>query len=395
MILNPLKWSLPIKLIFVILGVVLVGDHLSLETQRFFYAVSLTLKECLVFVLPAIIFSYIATCLLSFKKGLSALAFISLLLALAWVSNFASTLIAFGAGSAFASNVSTSKELASEASRVLVPLWDFTLIEWIKPNYALLSGLIVGVVFSLYRVPLVERTCNKLKNLSTFFLSRMFIPVVPLFILGSVIKFQYDGVLNKLLTSVLPIFLFTVLTMGLYVLFLYFVAAGFNVKRCYRYVKNALPSGIAGFSTMSSAAAMPLTLQGAEVNTGNPNMARAVIPATVNIHMIGNCITVPLLALSILQAFGMPFPSIDQYFVFGAKVAIYQFSVAAVPGGGIFVMLPLLEQYLGFTTEMIALITTIYMMFDPPLTGSNIMGNGAFSIFLNKLMTKLGIVGGE
>nr|WP_269077747.1 cation:dicarboxylase symporter family transporter [Rickettsia felis] len=55
-----------------------------------------------------------------------------------------------------------------------------------------------------------------------------------------------------------------------------------------------------------------------------------------------------------------------------------KFSVAAIPGGGIIVMLPILEQYLGFNTNMMSLITALYILFDPVITCANVLGNSAF-----------------
>jgi Na+/H+-dicarboxylate symporter len=68
-----------------------------------------------------------------------------------------------------------------------------------------------------------------------------------------------------------------------------------------------------------------------------------------------------------------------------------KFAVAAVPGGGILVMLPILKTYLGFTPDMLSLITLLYFLFDPVITFMNVLGNGAFTILfqrIHKLITK-------
>ncbi|KJV61682.1 hypothetical protein APHACPA_0693 [Rickettsia amblyommatis str. Ac/Pa] len=41
-------------------------------------------------------------------------------------------------------------------------------------------------------------------------------------------------------------------------------------------------------------------------------------------------------------------------------------------------MLPILEQYLGFNTNMMSLITALYILFDPVITCAHVLGNGAF-----------------
>jgi Na+/H+-dicarboxylate symporter len=48
-------------------------------------------------------------------------------------------------------------------------------------------------------------------------------------------------------------------------------------------------------------------------------------------------------------------------------------------------MLPILEKYLGFNADMLGLITAIYIMFDPIITGCNVAGNGSFAIIFDKI----------
>jgi Na+/H+-dicarboxylate symporter len=66
-----------------------------------------------------------------------------------------------------------------------------------------------------------------------------------------------------------------------------------------------------------------------------------------------------------------------------------KFSVAAVPGGGILVMLPILESILGFNAEMLSLITALYIFFDPIITAANILGNGSFALAFERLFGSL------
>jgi Na+/H+-dicarboxylate symporter len=146
-----------------------------------------------------------------------------------------------------------------------------------------------------------------------------------------------------------------------------------------------LPAAIAGFGSMSSAAAMPLTILGTEKNSQNPDFARSIIPATVNVHLIGDCFAIPIFAFAVLKGFGVENPAFSTYLIFAAFFVLAKFSVAAVPGGGILVMLPILESYLGFNAEMLSLITALYILFDPVITCANVMGNGGFAMLLGKL----------
>lgn len=396
--------KLPIKLIFIIVGVLLFGNYISLGIKEFFYAISLSLKSILEFLLPFIIFAYLSSCILSFKKGV--LTFVVVLLGTVFISNFIATLIGYGSCLVLLEKINTATNVGpSETCEVLVPTWTLSLKKIVSNDKALYAGLLSGLIFSFVRsigisknIPNMVKIAKKfeefadiLKKASAFFLIRIFIPLVPLFILGFVINLQHEGTLGQIITSYAPIFIFTVSVQILYGCFLFALAAKFNFNRWYTYIRNTVPAIIAGFSTMSSAAAMPLTLLGAERNTGNPNMARVLIPATVNIHMIGNALTIPIMAMAFLLTFGIPFPNFQTYVIFGMSFAISQFAVAAVPGGGILVMLPLLQQYMGFTPEMSSILTALYILFDAPLTACNIMGNSVLAIFLNNIFTKLKI----
>lgn len=402
--LNPFRMKLPVKLILIIAGVLFFGHYLSLDVKQFCFAVSLSLKAVLEFLLPFIIFSYLSSCILSFKKGV--LTFVVILLATVYVSNFIATQVGYGVSLLVLEKINFATSASGETvSEVLTPMWSWSFPKLLSNDWALYIGLISGLFFSFLRTfaqsqhigPLVklangfERFANYLKQASSFFLIRIFIPCVPFFILGFIINLQHAGTLGQIVTSYAPIFIFTVSVQAFYAAFLFLVVAGFNFNLWFVYIRNTIPAVIAGFSTMSSAAAMPLTLLAAEKNTNNPNMARVLIPATVNIHMIGNSLTITIMAMAFLLTFGMPFPDYSTMLFFGLSFALAQFAIAAVPGGGILVMIPLLEKYLGFTPEMTSIITALYVLFDAPLTATNIMGNSISAIFLNKVFTKLKI----
>jgi Na+/H+-dicarboxylate symporter len=101
--------------------------------------------------------------------------------------------------------------------------------------------------------------------------------------------------------------------------------------------------------------------------------------------LVGDCFSISILALTILVSFGHPLPTLEEYMLFTVFFVLAKFAVAAVPGGGILVMIPILEKYLGFTPEMLSLITALYILFDPIVTSANVLGNGAFAQIFEKI----------
>jgi Na+/H+-dicarboxylate symporter len=173
-----------------------------------------------------------------------------------------------------------------------------------------------------------------------------------------------------------------------YIGIIYFLASRRHGISFLQSIKNMMPAAIAGFGSMSSAAAMPLTLLGTEKNSPHSNIARSVIPITVNVHLIGDCFAIPIFAFAVMKSFGVMEPAFMSYLLFACYFVLAKFSVAAVPGGGIIVMLPILEHYLGFDPMMLSLITALYILFDPIITCANVLGNGSFAMLLDRLPTR-------
>ncbi len=378
-----LKNSLSLRLLAILLGSLLFGQWMPLWLKSLCYATSLSLKTLLLFVLPAIIFSCLFSCFLSLQ-GSKALKFMLGLFVIVCASNFISTLIAYGIGSLKLVDLNILEQSNATVS-ALEPLWQFELPTLLSNTQALSLGVILGAFFSFVPNPRAHLFAQKARHFVTLFLERSFIPVLPLFVLGFVLKMQHDGMLAQIIGSYVQLLLLITLTFFLYLGFLFLIAAKFNLTRFKDYLKNVFPVALMGFSTMSSLATMPVTLKAAEKNTQDFHIPQAVIPSTVNIHQVGVAIAIPMMAMCILSTFGYGMPSLAVYCKFAFYFIFAQFAVAGVPGGAILVMLPLLESHFGFSAEMCGLITALYILFDPAVTLTNVLGNSALVIIVSRL----------
>jgi Na+/H+-dicarboxylate symporter len=239
--------------------------------------------------------------------------------------------------------------------------------------------------FSIKRYSIAETIAKELNRISNLFLKNFFIPLLPFFILGFVFKLEHEQLLARALKTYGPVFFIVIGTQVLYITFLFLISANFSVKTMSNYIKNIIPAIITGFSTSSSAATMPVLINSTEKNLKDPSMAKTIIPATINIHTLGSALGLTIISLTTLLTFGHNIPVVSDFLRFAFFYAIAKFGVAAVPGGVIIVVIPLLESHLGFTNEMVGLITAIYMLFDPFGTASNVAGNGVFAIIFSKI----------
>lgn len=379
-----MKANLSFKLILIILFVGLFGHFLPISLKSAFYALSLTLKEILLTVLPFIIFSCLMNGMLIHRK--KAFIFVLILFSLVCCSNFLSTTIAYFIGKTILPFLHLKVHLVKETHQALPALWPVDLSVYKIPNeWALLAGFIAGTLFSLLHFEPAVRFNRLAQKGVTVFLEKGFVPLLPLFMLGFLLKMQNDGILVQIIQKYLPLMGLLALVNVLYLSFLFFVVARFRITAWLQLIKNILPAGIMGFSTMSSMAALPVTISVTEHQGERQDVIRAVLPTTVNIHLVGDSIGIPLMALALLSTFGHPSPSPEVFFLFATFFVLYKFSVAAVPGGGIIVMLPILQQYLGFNSEMSSVITALYFLFDPLFTSTNVMGNSAFALLISRI----------
>jgi Na+/serine symporter len=380
--------NLAVRLILILIAVFLFGDYLPLEIQRLLYAISLSLKEVILFVLPVIIFSSLFSCLLSFHEG--AIKFVIAIFAGVFFSNLALIFIGYGIGSLIFEHTSIGASLVpiEGSGMTLLPLWDLPIPQPLQNEYALVGGLLLGAYFSLRRNKRVEELAAQLNSFVTFFLKKLFIPALPFFATGFVVKMQYEGLLSVIIESYGHIFLIVIMTFIIFIVLLFGIATSFVPSKWYMAIRKVLPAGILGFSTMSSMAALPVNITAAESNTGDPKLARVIIPATVNIHLLADRLFIPMMAVALLITFDQGVAPLSAFIPFAFFYAIASFAIAGVPAGGIIVTLPLLTDYLGFSSEMTALLLAIYVMFDPILTTGNVMGNGAFAIIFGRLFKK-------
>jgi len=372
--------QMPALLALLIFIIIAFGGYIPLHLAQVLFGISLTIKSIIIFLLPVIIFSLLYKAAANLAKDASRI--ILIILGGVIISNFLTTSLSQVIGiiiHGFDLSLTIPNENDALKGRIL-----FALPSLIPNHYAMFSGIITGILSAKMFPKKTENVCLLLEKTTTKLLEIITL-MIPLFVTGFVVKLQYDGVITQILKNYTLIFMIIAFSQFSYVTFVYFVLEKFNLSRSVISIKNMLPAALSGFSTMSSAASMPLTIIGTEKNARNKDLVHTVIPATVNIHLVGDCIAIPCFAYAILKNYNLPQPDISTYFIFTFYFVLAKFSVAAIPGGGIIVMLPILDKYLGFNTEMLSLITALYILFDPFITSANVLGNGAFARIIDKL----------
>lgn len=381
-----------VQLLTALILAYVLQPFLSVNVIAFFYSLSLALKDILMLVLPFLIFFYVAAALTSFKKA-APLMVLSLFV-LVVLSNALTVLTAYGVGALTLQGLCGKTVIELSSNSVSLPiLFKWPLPQIIKNEWALIAGIVIGIGCSV--IPKNKRESfvgfiQSGKEKATTVLKTGFIPVLPLYVLGFGMKLIHNGSLSTLLQSYSKVFILSSCLIMAYILLMYLVGTGFSIQKTLVSIKNMFPAWLTGFSTMSSAIAMPMTLTATEKNIKDSTYAQFVVPTTANIHMIGDGLNIALTALALLVMSGCSMPTFDIYLVFVMYYCLAKFSSAGVPGGGVIVILPVAEQYLGLNADLTSLLATIYILQDSLMTSSNVMANGAFAMITHKIFKKIG-----
>lgn len=368
----------------------LFGSYFNGQFVSAAYTFSLAFKEVLGLFLPFIVFSFILGGILSFKKN-APLVLLILLVAIICSNFFVATMSFFTGKTLLPWLTSGFADVNLSITESIKPLFVFKLPSLIGAEKAMLSAIILGLFFSYKRNEKIIGYAQQLKSGVENILKKIFIPLLPLYVFGFLSKLSYEGTFYLLFKSYGSAFMLIVAVQFVYLFLMYFTIAWFNISEAIRTIKNAIPSYLTAFSTMSSTATIPVTVEGVEKNIGKSSLAHISVPIMANVHLLGDAITTPILSLVTIAIFFGTVPTFGTFLVFVTYFCMAMLATSGVPGGGIIVVLPLLKSIFGFTPEMISIITTLYLLQDCLGTAGNVMGDGALTIFVHKLLKRCGV----
>ena len=163
----------------------------------------------------------------------------------------------------------------------------------------------------------------------------------------------------------------------------------FTKKRPSFFMKAISPAQLLAFSTSSSAATLPVTMERVTEHIGvEEEVASFVLPIGATINMDGTSLYQAVAAVFIAQAFGMDLSFSTQLGII-ATATLASIGSAAVPGAGM-VMLVGVLGYAGIPEAGLALIFAVDRPLDMCRTVVNVTGDAAVSMLVASSVGKLG-----
>ena len=137
------------------------------------------------------------------------------------------------------------------------------------------------------------------------------------------------------------------------------------------------------FSTSSSSATMPVTLETVKNKLGvNPSVGSFTVPLGATINMDGTAIMQGVATVFISQAYNIDLSLVD-YLMVILTATLASIGTAGVPGVGL-IMLAMVLQQVGLPVEGIALIIGVDRLLDMTRTAVNVCGDAMVSCLVAK-----------
>lgn len=249
---------------------------------------------------------------------------------------------------------------------------------------ALILAFVLGFGLAVTKTEKIMHVIDDLRIIINKIISSVIIPLLPFYIFTIFMSIAYAGEIGKVLSVfikiIILIFILTVI-----LLLIFFTVAGLIAgKNPLILLKRMMPAYVTALGTSSSAATIPVTLECTLSNGVRNSIASFVIPLCATINLSGSMLKIVACSFAIIYTTGMDI-SFSQYVVFIFTLAVAMVAAPGVPGGAIMTALAPLSSVLGFSQETNALMIALYIVMDSFGTATNVTGDGAIAVILDKI----------
>jgi Na+/H+-dicarboxylate symporter len=183
------------------------------------------------------------------------------------------------------------------------------------------------------------------------------------------------------------------LGLALMITFYTIIVATVTKKNPFWFLKEISPAQLLAFSTSSSAATLPVTMERVEEHIGvDKEVSSFVLPVGATINMDGTSLYQAVAAVFIFQALGLDLTFGDQITIV-LTALLASIGSAAVPGAGM-VMLVIVLESVGLPPELLPIGLALIFAVDRPLdmcrTVVNVTGDAMVAMLVAKSVGKLG-----
>ncbi|MDR9456292.1 MAG: dicarboxylate/amino acid:cation symporter [Salegentibacter sp.] len=298
-------------------------------------------------------------------------------------------------GDASGVKASADQQRESGPLQALVDIVPDNIFAAAGDNANMLQVIFFAIFFGIGLILIPEKTAKPVKDFFDGF-NEVILKMIDLIMLAA--PYGVFALLAALVVESPSTDLFAALAMyGITVLIGLTVMIGFYILLVWIVTKNKpsffvngiVPAQLLAFSTSSSAATLPVTMERVEEHMGvSREVTSFVLPIGATINMDGTSLYQAVAAVFIAQAFGMDL-SVGAQLGIIATATLASIGSAAVPGAGM-VMLVIVLAQAGIPEAGLALIFAVDRPLDMCRTVVNVTGDAAVSLMVAKSVDKMG-----
>tara|TARA_R110002167_G_scaffold25519_2_gene88618 strand:+ start:13572 stop:14891 length:1320 start_codon:yes stop_codon:yes gene_type:complete len=291
-----------------------------------------------------------------------------------------------------------SKQINTGPLQFLEDMIPDNAIKAMSDNTSMLQVIFFTIFLGISMLLIGEKRSKPLKDffdslnevvLKMVDLIMLFAPYAVFALLSNVVVSSDDP---DLLLALLKYALTVVVGLLIMVAFYMLLISVFTKKNPLWFLKQLSPAQLLAFSTSSSAATLPVTMERVEEHIGvDPEVASFVLPVGATINMDGTSLYQAVAAVFIAQALNFDLTFADQLTIV-LTALLASIGSAAVPGAGM-VMLVIVLESIGFPADKLAIGLALIFAVDRPLdmcrTVINITGDATVATLVAKSVGKL------
>ena len=380
-----LLWVLAAIVLALVLGSVTVGGSHIMPSAlgNVFVTFSTIFGQFLSFSIPLIIIGLVTPAIADLGKG--AGHWLGLTAALAYASTMFAGFLTYGVCAYFFPKVLVGQLTQVETPKeVLKTYFTIEMPPVVGVMTALLLSFVVGIGLSLVPRGVLRKGFIEFRAIITRLIENIIVPLLPLHIFGIFLNLTYTGEAVHIMRTLIRVVVIVLILEVVILLTQYFVAGAIGRVNPFKALFTMLPAYLTALGTSSSAATIPVTLRQTRKNGVSDAVSSFTIPLCATIHLAGSTSKIFAFAFAIVYTQGMTVTT-AQWVGFIFMLGITMVAAPGVPGGAIMAATGILQSMLGFDDSAVALMIATYIALDSFGTATNVTGDGAIAIIMDRV----------
>ncbi|NLN15064.1 MAG: dicarboxylate/amino acid:cation symporter [Tissierellia bacterium] len=378
------------NLLFKLVTAIILGILLGLVANETIIGILMTVKEILgqiiFYCVPLIIIGFITPSIIDLRANATKMLGVTLLIA--YLSSVGAGLFSILSGYAIIPKLNIPTEV--ESLRQLPELiFKLEIPPLLSVMTALVTAIIMGLAINWTKSENLEKLFQEFHRVILAIVNRIVIPILPFFIATTFAGLAYEGRITRQLPVFLSVIVIVIIGHWIWLAILYALGGVISKENPMEVIKHYGPAYVTALGTMSSAATMSVALECARKSKVlDKEVIDFVIPFGSTAHLCGSVLTEVFFVMTISKILYGELPPFGTIMLFVILLGLFAVAAPGVPGGTVMASLGIVTGVLGFDTNGVALLMSIFALQDSFGTACNITGDGAIALMVTGLFKK-------